>query len=75
VGTDSGAEVARQFCSNCGSPIASLPDAMPDAAIIKAGTLDDRSWLEPQVQVWCDSAQPWVPLEHVAPQQVPRALG
>ena len=26
----------------------------------KAGTLDDKSWLEPQLEVWGRSAQPWV---------------
>jgi hypothetical protein len=63
VGTDSGQDVSRQFCRECSSPIASLADAIPRLAFIKAGTLDDTSWLEPQTHVWCDSAQPWVPLE------------
>jgi hypothetical protein len=75
VGTDSGAEVARQFCRDCGSPIVSLAAAMPDAAIIKAGTLDDRSWLEPQMHVWCDSAQPWVPLDQVEAPKLARGPG
>ena len=75
VGTDSGAPVERQFCRDCGSPIVSLAEAMPDAAIIKAGTLDDRSWLEPQMHVWCDSAQPWVPLDQVEAPTLPRGPG
>jgi hypothetical protein len=34
-------------------------------AFIKAGTLDDASWLAPAVEVWSRSAQPWVPqIEH-----------
>ena len=74
VGDDSGQEVARQFCGACGSPIVSLPDAMPQMAIVKAGTLDDRSWLEPQVHVWCDSAQPWVPLDAHEGMKVPRSV-
>jgi hypothetical protein len=28
--------------------------------ILKAGTLDDPSWLEPQLEVWGESAQPWI---------------
>jgi hypothetical protein len=60
VASESGAERERTFCSNCGSPIASLPSEMPNLALIKAGTLDDRSWLEPQIEIWCDSAQPWL---------------
>jgi hypothetical protein len=30
--------------------------------IIKAGTLDDTSWLKPTMEVYCDSKQPWVSL-------------
>ena len=45
----------RKFCSNCGSPIVTLPDAAA-LAIIKAGTLDDRKGLEPTVELHCDSA-------------------
>jgi hypothetical protein len=60
VGEDHGRETQRQFCSGCGSPILSLSEGMPDVAFIKAGTLDDTSWLEPQIEVWGKSAQPWV---------------
>ncbi len=30
--------------------------------MIRAGTLDDRSWLSPAMEIYCDSAQPWVQL-------------
>jgi hypothetical protein len=30
--------------------------------MVNAGTLDDRSWVKPQSEVYCDSAQPWVRL-------------
>ena len=56
----SGKAVNRRFCRNCGSPIVSLVDVMPQVHFIKAGTLDDRSWLRPTAHFWCDSAQPWV---------------
>ena len=74
VGTDSEAEVSRQFCRECGSPIASLADAAPELAYIKAGTLEDRSWLDPQLHVWCDSAQPWVPLDSQRGTKLPRGV-
>ncbi len=32
---------------------------MPDVAFIKAGTLDGRTWLHPNAEVWCETAQPW----------------
>jgi hypothetical protein len=56
-----GGPTQRHFCSGCGSPIVSLVEALPDLAFIKAGTLDDASWLEPAVEVWTRSAQPWSP--------------
>jgi hypothetical protein len=60
VGEDTHAQVQRQFCAACGSPIVSLPDATPELAFIKAGTLDDSSWLVPQVEIWARSAHPYV---------------
>ena len=59
---DSGQTVYRRFCPECGSPILSEADALPGVAIIKAGTLDDTSWLKPGMEIFCDSAQPWVQL-------------
>jgi hypothetical protein len=56
----SGKAVNRRFCKNCGSPIVSLVEIMPDVHFIKGGTLDDRSWLRPTTHFWCDTAQPWV---------------
>ncbi len=74
VGTDTGQEVSRQFCRECGSPIVSLSDAMPAAAFIKAGTLKDTSWLEPQMHVWSESAQPWFPLDSQEGAKLPRGV-
>jgi hypothetical protein len=28
-----------------------------------AGTLDDASWVKPGMEIFCDSAQPWVNLD------------
>jgi len=33
---------------------------MAGASIIRAGTLDDTSWLQPAMEIYCDTAQPWV---------------
>ena len=67
VGSDTEADTHRHFCGACGSPVVSMVDAMPHVAIIKAGTLDDTSWLAPQIEVWHSSAQPWVAAEHERP--------
>ena len=51
----------RRFCSACGSPIFSTIESMPGVAFLKAGTIDDPSWIEPTVEIWTRSAQPWAP--------------
>lgn len=61
IGEDHGQENERRFCPNCGSPVLTTTPVMPDLVFIKAGTLDDTSWLEPQMEIWTSSAQPWVP--------------
>jgi len=61
IGEDHGGESQRSFCSACGSPLFTIAAAAPELALIKAGTLDDASWLEPAVEVWTSSAQPWAP--------------
>ena len=73
MGTDTGLPTTRTFCRDCGSPLASYGEALPQLAFIKAGTLDDRSWLEPEVHIWCDSAQPWEPLASLPGEKQPRA--
>ena len=60
---DSGQAVRRNFCGNCGSPIMTYVEAMPAMEFIKAGTLDDTSWLNPTMEVWCATAQPWVKID------------
>ncbi len=60
---DSGKATYRRFCPECASPIASEVEAMPDVIMVPAGTLDDATWVKPAMQIYCDSAQPWVTLE------------
>ena len=64
---ESGQPITRKFCPNCGSPVVSDVTVTPDLEWIKAGTLDDTSWLQPQVHWWCDSAQPWVKIDEAVP--------
>ena len=61
TGEDHGGDTERFFCSGCGSPLYSIAAPLPDVAFIKAGSLDDASWLSPAVEVWTSSAQPWSP--------------
>jgi hypothetical protein len=60
---ESGKSLSRKFCRNCGSSLATEAEALPGAIIIKAGTLDDKSWIKPNTHIWTQSAQPWVRIE------------
>ena len=67
-GSASAPPFLRSFCSRCGSPISGQGDAYPGVIFIKAGTLDDPSWVTPTVHIWCAEKQPWVPIADTAPQ-------
>jgi hypothetical protein len=55
---DSGRVNTRLVCPQCGSWICGLPR---DGAVrVRAGTLDDTSWLRPTRHIWTRSKQPWV---------------
>ena len=56
---ESGNEVERQFCPDCGTPLFSALAGMAQLWAIKAGSLDDPSWLKPTAFLWTKSAQPW----------------
>ncbi|MFC1681074.1 GFA family protein [Pseudomonadota bacterium] len=59
---DSGNRREQAFCDNCGSAIysASVGDE-PKAHNIRMGTVRQRAQFEPEFQLWCRSAQPWLP--------------
>jgi hypothetical protein len=57
---DSGGIVTRLVCPDCGSWICN--GARPDGRRVRAGTLDDVSWLRPTLHFWVRSKQPWVTL-------------
>ena len=59
---DTGKSVERRFCPECGSSIVEATATMPGIAMINSGTLDDASWVKPSMQIFCDSAHPWVQL-------------
>jgi hypothetical protein len=58
VGT-SGLPVARRFCAQCGSALFTDTAAFAGLTFVKGGSLDDPSWIQPSLHIWCDSAQPW----------------
>jgi len=63
---DSGRSNTRWLCPQCGAWICSgeKPGTTPADTLrtVRAGTLDDTSWLRPTVHFWTRSKQPWVAL-------------
>jgi len=57
---DSGNERYGLFCGECGSRIANGQAPTNGFLSLRAGTLDDTSWVEPVGDIWTRSAQPWV---------------
>jgi hypothetical protein len=58
--------VRRRFCGECGSPILSEIAKSAGVIAVKAGTLDDKSSVNPTVEAWCVDRQPWVTLPGMA---------
>jgi hypothetical protein len=57
---ESGRPVYRRFCPNCGSGVATELDTAPGVIALLAGTFDDPSAFKPGMELYWDSAQPWV---------------
>jgi hypothetical protein len=49
---DSGTNMDRVFCGNCGSPIYSRTELVSGVLYVKIGTLDDASWVEPPIEIY-----------------------
>jgi hypothetical protein len=60
---DSGRLVTRYFCSDCGSPLYTLPPLHPDIVFIKAGSLDDPGAVRPVGQAWTRSRVSWAEID------------
>ncbi len=63
---DDAVYVYRRFCGSCGSPIYSAMIEPAGLIAVKAGTLDDKSAVAPNVEAWCEHKQPWVDLPGMA---------
>lgn len=48
-----------RHCPHCNARLWSEPEKRPSVAIVRAGMLDDTSWLRPVAHLWTRSAQPW----------------
>lgn len=60
---DSGSELTRHFCGDCGSPLFTSSPRHPDYVYAKAGCLDDPTIVRPAHQSWTASAVPWARID------------
>ncbi len=66
--TEDGRPRHTRICAACVTRLWSEPQKRPDIAVLRPGTLDDTSWVRPQIHIWTRSAQPWFAF----PEGVPR---
>jgi hypothetical protein len=59
----SGNILKRFFCGDCGSPIYSQREKVPDMIVLKVGTLDDSADMKLIMNIWTGSARPWMPMD------------
>lgn len=57
---DSGREIARYFCAECGGHLFTSPWPEATRFSIKAGTLDEPGLFQPTDQIWDQSRPAWV---------------
>jgi hypothetical protein len=55
-----GVEVTSRFCGDCGGRLYGDRSGRAEIVNLRAGTLDDTSWLAPAAHMFTRSAQPWV---------------
>jgi hypothetical protein len=63
----SGVEVVSWFCGDCSGRINGERAGRPETTNVRAGSLDDTSWLSMGAHLFVRSAQPWVQLSHDTP--------
>ena len=59
----SGVTVLSWFCRNCACRIYGERDGRPRVINIRAGSLDDTTWIASVGHLWTRSAQPWLHIE------------
>lgn len=60
---ESGTELTRHFCPDCGSPLYTSSPRHPELMYVKGGALDDPTQVQPAYQSWTHSAVPWAAIE------------
>jgi len=60
---DSGHELTRHFCLNCGSPLYTSSPKHLDRVYVKAGIIDQPSLVQPAYQSWTQSKVSWAAID------------
>jgi len=72
---DSGTEMHRRFCPECGVHLTTAAITRPEILMIRVGTLDDPSLVTPTAAIWVSSAPRWAcidpSIEQIAGQPAP----
>lgn len=63
----SGGLTTRSFCSDCGTPLFTRGEIVPEFMSVRFPTLDESSEFQPMLDIWTSSAQPWVCLDEAIP--------
>ena len=58
-----GSNISRGFCAECGSPLISFVKENPDIKFIKAGSIDDSTWISADSNFWSSTAKSWSPVD------------
>ncbi len=60
---DSGNQLTREFCPDCGSPLFTRSPVHPDYVYIKAGSFDNPNIVHPKDQIWATKRVPWAEID------------
>ena len=60
---DSGSDITRFFCGECGSSIYETAEIRPGFVLLNAGTLDNPAAVTPVLESFCDNKLAWTKLE------------
>jgi hypothetical protein len=63
----SGNRRVQAFCGDCGTQLYAAEPDSPKVLNIRLGCVDERAQLAPQVQIWGNSAMPWLKTLHNVP--------
>ena len=64
----SGRTLHRFFCGECGSPLFSRRETVPETTSVRIGTLDSAPPMKVTANIWTESARPWAYIDPASKQ-------